>query len=100
MMRTLLAILTGPAFFLVLAGPLFAAPPETAIQPIRSAVERSLALLQKGATEYTVKRTCFSCHHQALPIVVFTAARARGFAIDEKELQRQLKFTAAFLAKN
>jgi squalene cyclase len=76
--------------------PVAADPPE----PIRAAVAKSLTLLQKSAAEYTVHRQCFSCHHQALPILAYTQAKARGFDVDEKELERQLKFTADFLAKN
>ncbi|MBI1830360.1 MAG: hypothetical protein HYR84_02780 [Planctomycetes bacterium] len=72
----------------------------SADETARGAVGKSLALMQKSAAEYTVHRKCFSCHHQALPVLAITTAKARGLAIDEKELERQLKFTADFLAKN
>jgi hypothetical protein len=74
----------------------FATPPEA----IREAAVKSLTLLQKSAAEYTVHRKCFSCHHQALPVLAIASAKARGFEINGKELQRQLEFTADFLAKN
>lgn len=67
---------------------------------IRAAASKSIALLQKSAAEYTVHRKCFSCHHQALPVLALTTAKARGFDVDEKELARQVKFTADFLEKN
>jgi hypothetical protein len=38
-------------------------------------VDRSLAVWQQ--------RTCFSCHHQALPIAATMLARSRGIAFDE-----------------
>src|SRR5438270_12696509 len=31
-----------------------------------TAVRRSLALIQRGATSYLGKRDCFACHHQAV----------------------------------
>ncbi|MBI3821476.1 MAG: hypothetical protein HY289_02225 [Planctomycetes bacterium] len=68
--------------------------------PARAAAVKSLALLQKSAAEYTVHRKCFSCHHQGISVFAFTEARKRGFDVDDKELDRQLKFTAEFLAKN
>ncbi len=82
---------------LILVGSAVAQPaPET----IRTAATKGLTLLRKSAAEYTVQRKCFSCHHQALPVLAMTTAKARGFDVDEKELQRQLKHTADFLAKN
>ena len=68
--------------------------------PIAAGAVKGLALLQKSAAEYTSQKKCFSCHHQAIPVLAFTTAKVRGFAIDDKELQRQLKFTATFLANN
>jgi Squalene-hopene cyclase C-terminal domain len=72
----------------------------TSPDSIRDAAVKSLTLLQKSAAEYTVHRKCFSCHHQALPVLAVTTAKTRGFEINDKELQRQLQFTADFLAKN
>ena len=85
------------AAVLVLAGRVLADPPAN---PVRDAAQKSLALLQKSAAEYTVQKKCFSCHHQAMPVLAMTTAKARGFAIDDKEIARQLKFTADFLEKN
>ncbi len=67
---------------------------------IRAAVVKSLTLLEKSAATYTEHRKCFSCHHQALPVLAFTAAKAHGFKVNDKEIQRQVKWTADFLAKN
>jgi squalene cyclase len=46
------------------------------------------------------RKQCFACHQQGVPIFALTAAKARGFAIDEAELATQLEFIAGFLAKN
>lgn len=91
-MRFALIILIG----MIPAGQAFAQPAD----PVRDAVAKNLTLLQKSAAEYTVHRKCFSCHHQALPVLAMVEAKARGFAIDAKGLEHQLKHTAEFLGKN
>jgi hypothetical protein len=68
---------------------------------IRAAVEKSLPLLTAGARGSMAERErCFTCHNQGLPIMALTTAQARGFQIDDAELQKQFKFTADFLEKN
>jgi hypothetical protein len=67
---------------------------------VRAAVGKSLPLLDQGATGFTAQRQCFSCHHQALPVLALVAAKGRGFTIDDKSLQKQLRHTAAFLEGN
>lgn len=67
---------------------------------LRTAIERSLPLLARAATGHREQRTCFACHNQGLPVITLTAAAARGFAIDQAELQRQLEHTSRFLARN
>lgn len=70
-------------------------------EAIRSAITKSLPLLEAGSKGSLEKRKqCFTCHNQGLPIQVATLARARGFAIDAENLQKQVQFTADFLAKN
>jgi len=66
---------------------------------IRTAVARSIALLQKSGAEYLRQRTCFSCHHQALPALALTTARARGIAVDADNLRAQVKLTAEHLER-
>jgi hypothetical protein len=67
---------------------------------VREAVQKSLTLLQSSAAEYTTQKKCFSCHHQAVPVLAFTLGEKHGFGINEKGLKVQLQFTAEFLAKN
>jgi hypothetical protein len=95
-MRVQLAILAALLAFHATTERSFGTPPES----IKDAAVKSLTLLQKSAAEYTVHRKCFSCHHQALPVLAFTTAKTRGFDVNEKELQQQIQFTADFLAKN
>ncbi len=75
---------------------------ESAITPkaIRDGVIKALPLIQKGSAGHRTQRTCFACHHQAIPILAMTTARSRGFAVDEEEVQKHLQFIAKFLDKN
>jgi len=52
----------------------------------RATVERALPMLQKSAAAFVEKRTCFSCHHNALSILTLHLAQDRGFPIDSKIL--------------
>jgi hypothetical protein len=66
---------------------------EPAPAEVRTAVKKSLALLEKSTKEYRNHRECFSCHHQALPTLALVEARRRGFAIDEENLEAALELT-------
>ena len=71
------------------------------MEAIRSALEKSLPLLVKGAQGSMEKRAnCFTCHNQGLPVMALTTAGLRGFAVDAEMLRKQLEFTAGFLEKN
>ncbi len=48
----------------------------------RHAVETALPLIVKSTAEYSDHRDCFSCHHQAVPVLALTTARDRGFAVE------------------
>ncbi|MBW3598748.1 MAG: hypothetical protein KY475_15920 [Planctomycetes bacterium] len=79
---------------MLLSAPGRAAPPS---DEIRTAVEKSLSLLEASTKEYRNHRECFSCHHQALPTLALVEARRRGLAIDEENLQEALALTARHL---
>jgi N-acyl-D-amino-acid deacylase len=85
--------------FLASATALRAGSPELDVDAIKSAVQRSIPLIEKSAAEYRERRQCFACHHQALPVLMLTEARRRGFTIDEENLERQLDHTAAHLKR-
>jgi hypothetical protein len=53
---------------------------------IRHAIERAIPLLLASAAEYPQHRDCFSCHHQAVPMVALTLARGRGFPVPDDAL--------------
>jgi len=72
--------------------PLRAAPGQEDAM-IQKAVERGLENIQRAAAKYPQHRTCFSCHHQTLPMLAMGTARSRGFRIDEKLHQAQAELT-------
>jgi Squalene-hopene cyclase C-terminal domain len=76
------------------------AEPAVTESGLRTAIEKSLPLLMKGAIGQRENRTCFACHNQGPPIMALSAAKQRGFTIDEEELGRQKTFIAEFLSKN
>jgi hypothetical protein len=64
-------------------------------------VAKSLPLLEKGAKgSLEMRKQCFTCHNQGLPIQALTVAQQHGFQIDTKHLQEQLQHTAEFLERN
>ena len=68
--------------------------------PMRSLICKSLDLLGTGARGHAERRECFSCHHQALPVMAVALAREHRLKTDETLLEQQVAHTAAFLEKN
>uniref|UniRef100_UPI00356A8D47 prenyltransferase/squalene oxidase repeat-containing protein n=1 Tax=Novipirellula sp. TaxID=2795430 RepID=UPI00356A8D47 len=79
---------------------LAAAEPLSFSARVHDAVERSLPLLEIASAETAQRRTCFTCHGQAMPVVVFAEARKHGFHIDPDNLLRQLEHTYAHLKRS
>lgn len=88
------------ALTISLAHPATAAEPAPKEKEIRAAVAKALPLIQKGSAGHMEHRTCFACHHQAIPILAMTTARSRGFSVNGEELQRHLRFIVDFLDGN
>jgi hypothetical protein len=97
----------------LLAGVLVAVIPPPSVDPVppaavsavtpegmQKAVDRALPLLLKGAEGHAAKRTCFACHNQGIPLLALTTARARGFAVRQEDLKKQVEFIARFLEGN
>lgn len=99
-------MLSRIVFCLVVIGavvPIFSAGAEEPVvtpTALRAAIEKSLPLLMKGAAGHRENRTCFACHSQGMPVITISAAKDRGFAIDDDELARQLAHTGKFLEGN
>ncbi len=66
---------------------------------IKSAIEKSIPLIEKASAGSARERKCFTCHNQAMSVLVLDEARKRGFAIDEANFQLQIKHTAAHLKR-
>ncbi len=47
-----------------------------------AAIERGVALIEKGARSYPTHRKCFACHHQTLPLLALNEARASEARVD------------------
>src|SRR5262245_34920595 len=89
-----------PFFSLLLAASMTAADTPPATAEVRAAVAKSLPLLTKSAAGHMANRDCFACHNQHVPILALVAARERGFAIDDGEVDKNMKFINSFLDKN
>ena len=55
-------------------------------QQIRQTIERALPMLESSASTFVAERACFSCHHNALPVLTFHSAQVRGFDINKDVL--------------
>jgi Squalene-hopene cyclase C-terminal domain len=86
--------------FLLLPMPVRAAEPEPTPVQIKTAVTKSIPLLQTSAGEYVKHRECFSCHHQALPLFALTMAKVHGFDVSQETLDKQVAHTLKHLATN
>lgn len=84
----------GIAVF-ALASQAIAEPPGP--EELRAAIVRGIPLIEASSKEYLRQRECFSCHHQAMPMVMLSEAERRGFAIDKENFQAQLKRTLKHL---
>src|SRR5262245_62036806 len=49
-------------------------------EQVFKAIERGLAVVQKGARNYPSHRKCFACHHQTMPLLGLTEAQGAGRA--------------------
>lgn len=63
-------------------------------EKIVAAVERGVALIEKGARNYPTQRQCFACHHQTLPLLATGEAHAARVKTDEALPATLVAFTA------
>src|SRR5438128_1187145 len=86
-MRTIAALLAVAVLPVVAPA---AAPPSPGV---KAAVRRALWRIEQGVINYPKHRGCFSCHHQAMAVFSLTAARKRGFTVNDDLLNRQITFS-------
>lgn len=70
-------------------------PPKPEV--IHAAVAKALPLILKSTGEYPESRDCFSCHHQAVPVLALSSAKERGFAIPPGAISDPVELTEADL---
>lgn len=71
--------------------PALARSPEPISPPaVQASVTRAVSLLDKSIRVWHQNRSCYSCHHQGLPIALVAEARMRGVQIDETVARRNL----------
>lgn len=63
-----------------------------------SRIKQSLKLLSTSADTYIRERQCFSCHHQALPVMTLSLAGSLGQDVDASVMRRQSEFTIKYFA--
>jgi ankyrin repeat protein len=95
---------TAVVQYLVKAGAKGSAASAPALKPrkentIASAIEGSLPLIQRADANFAPKAACVSCHNNSLAAMAVSAARAKGFAVDEKIAAQQVKVNAFGLEK-
>ncbi len=83
-----------------LAVPAAATEPASTSKEVRAAVARALPLIEKGGAGHMAQRTCFACHHQAIPLLAMTTARSRGLSVNDAEIRKHLEFIEKFLSTN
>ncbi|MCA9007378.1 MAG: hypothetical protein KDA70_19055 [Planctomycetaceae bacterium] len=66
---------------------------------VRSAIQKSIPLIETASAGSARERKCFTCHNQALAVLVLDEARQRGFKIDQANFQRQIDHTAKHLKR-
>lgn len=83
------------ARIVLIAASLSPAPSDAQESTVRmkSAIEKALPGILRGAASYPEHRGCFSCHHQAQPLMTLTAARARGFKVDPDAVRSIVDFS-------
>jgi hypothetical protein len=70
--------------------------PKTAVD-VKSAVERSVALLEKTSAKFLVEGGCVGCHAQNVTDIAVNAARSHGARVDERALAERKGSVKGFL---
>jgi N-acyl-D-amino-acid deacylase len=66
---------------------------------VRTAVQRSVSLLERATSQFFARGNCFACHEQPAAAFAVGAARAKGITIDEKAAgERWTQLTAGLNA--
>lgn len=77
--------------------PISATPREP--NDVESATRRGLARVRQAASDWQKNKTCFSCHHQTLPMLAALEAERVGFPLDQAWLKSQAETTHKYFAE-
>lgn len=67
---------------------------------IESATRRGLARVKQAASDWQDNKTCFSCHHQTLPMLTALEGERVGFPLDKAWLKSQADTTHRFFTRS
>ncbi len=80
------------AWSLVLQSQLWAEEPNR----LESAIQRGMARVKQAASDWQKNKTCFSCHHQTLPMLAAIEADRVGVPLDKEWLTSQADTSLAY----
>lgn len=83
----------------ILSSSLFADVPGGRIEDVKEAISLGLPLVKKAATNWQNNRSCFSCHHQTLPMLAMLEADRFGFTPDRDWLESQADTTHTYFSE-
>lgn len=66
------------------------------VADLESATRRGLTRVKQAASDWQTHKTCFSCHHQTLPMLAALEGERAGFALDKAWLKSQADTTHAY----
>jgi hypothetical protein len=66
---------------------------------LKQAVTAAIEPMESSAREYRDQRQCFSCHHQAVPVLALDFAKRLQFDVDAENLRLQVEHTKAHLER-
>ena len=89
-------------FFMLSLGATAAAAAPTATETpseavLRDSATRAMRDIDRTVATWHTQRTCFSCHHQSLPIAAALVARSRGIPLDETLLRKNVAVATAMM---
>ena len=67
---------------------------------VESATRRGLARVKQAASDWQDNKTCFSCHHQTLPMLAALEGARVGFPLDKEWLKSQADTTHRFFTRS
>jgi Prenyltransferase and squalene oxidase repeat len=87
------------ALMAILISFVFADLPGQNSKTVKEAISLGLPLVKKAAKNWQSNRSCFSCHHQTLPMLAMLEANRLGFTPDQEWLESQADTTHTYFSE-